>query len=476
MGTKCRSYVDIKALHPEVSGSCFHLTIRLPDRAIVQGVIDCGIFQEKNYEQFNNDLLFEPKELDFVAITHNHVDHVGRLPMLVAKGYNKRVFCTEDTKTLMKYALTDSLKTLGLKARKNNVKPLYDEKDVENTLELVEGEKFNRTVSVHENVKLTFIPNGHLPGAAMIFVQIVYLDEVCENLLFTGDYNSQNMFFNVNVIPRWIRELPLTVITESTYGSSEELEKGEKVPVLFYENVSKAVKDGKNVIIPAFALGRSQEVLYHLRRLQQLSKLSKKVPIYLDGKLAIEYMKLYKNRKITIKQSMQNFLPDNFKIVDQDTRQQLLYDIQPKIIVTTSGMGTYGPAMTYIPHFVQQRDALIHFTGYCAEGTMGRKLKDAPNNEFIMLGENDSGLLVMKRADVEYTTEFSAHSKSNNLIKLLTNFSNLRSVIVNHGEKKTKMIFAEKVYTELGVKNVGIIDRETIFRVGEYGIVKTISV
>lgn len=474
MGTKCRSYIDLKALHSEVSGSCFCLTIRLPNGKIVRGVIDCGIFQEKKYEHLNNDLSFEPKEMDFIAITHNHVDHVGRLPLLVSKGYNKKVFCTKDTKTLMKYVLEDSLKVVDLKARKNNEKTIYNEKDVNRTLELVEGKEFNRPVKVHDNVKLTFISNGHLLGAAMILVQIVYLDQVYENMLFTGDYNSRNLFFHVNQIPKWIRELPLTVIIEATYGNIEE--RFKKVPEIFYKNISDAGQKGKTIIIPAFALGRSQEVLYHLKRLQQLGKLSKKVPIYLDGKLAIEYTKLCKSGKITIKQSMKKFLPYNFKCVDYDTRQHLLYGSQQKIIVTTSGMGTYGPAMTYIPHFVQQRNALIYFTGYCAEGTMGRKLMDAPNNEFIMLGKNESGLMVMKRADVEYTTEFSAHSRSNDLIKLLSCFSNIRAIIINHGEKATKKTFAEKVYTELGIKNIGIIDRETIFRVSKYGIEKTISI
>lgn len=476
MGAKCRSYIDLRAMHSEVSGSCFHLTIRLPDREVVQGVIDCGVFQEKKYEKYNNDVLFNPKELDFVAITHNHIDHVGRVPFLVANGYNKGIYCTKDTKVLMKYALMDSLKTLGLKARKNNTKTLYTEKNVEETLELVTGVSFNTTVQVHENVRLTFLANGHLPGAAMILLQVVYMDEIYENVLFTGDYNSYNLFFNVNAIPKWIKGLPLTIVIESTYGATMEKNDRDTKPVIFYKNIVMAMQSGKSAIILAFALGRSQEVLYHLKLLQQMRWLDRKIPISLDGKLAIEYTKLFKNGTINVKQSMRNFLPDNFRFVNQEKRQELLHSGYQKIIVTTSGMGTYGPAMTYIPYFIQQRRALIHFTGYCAEGTWGRKLKDALSDKFIMLGEDESGLLVMKKADVEYTTEFSAHSKANDLLKLLSKFNNIRGVIVNHGEKEKKIIFAEKIYTKTGIKNIGIIDRETMFRIGEYGIVKTISI
>lgn len=134
-------------------------------------------------------------------------------------------------------------------------------------------------------------------------------------------------------------------------------------------------------------------------------------------------------------------------------------------------MGSYGPAQTYIPEYIARENVLIQFTGYTAEGTLGYNLKNAEHGKVVRV----AGLIAKKMAEVEYTTEYSAHAKANELIEFLQHFKHLKLVLVNHGETKTKAIFAERLLHEVEVKKVGILDREYFFRVNPYGLVKTLS-
>jgi Cft2 family RNA processing exonuclease len=168
---------------------------------------------------------------------------------------------------------------------------------------------------------------------------------------------------------------------------------------------------------------------------------------------------------------MLDFLPKNLTFVDKTIRPQVLYDYNRKIVLTTSGMGSYGPAQVYLPEYVARKDALIHFTGYVAEGTLGRKLKDTPHGDTVEIG----GLVVRKRADVEYTTEFSAHAKADEMIRFLQQFHNLKLVLLNHGEIDSKEAFARRILDEVETKQLGIIDREYLFRVNPYGFQKSLS-
>ena len=168
---------------------------------------------------------------------------------------------------------------------------------------------------------------------------------------------------------------------------------------------------------------------------------------------------------------MEDFLPENLIYVDYDLRQSILYSNKPKIIVTTSGMGSYGPAQTYLPVYLTKKNALIHFTGYTAECTLGYKLKNTPRGEVVEIG----GLFLKKMADVEYTSEFSAHAKQDEMLEFLKQFADLKMVLINHGEKETKKIFANKVLKEIDTKYVGVLGDGYTFRVDHYGFVKTIG-
>ncbi len=467
MGKNCRFYVDVMAMQNEVTGSCNLIIVKLPSEETVRFVVDCGLFQEREYEEMNSVLPFNAENIDFCLVTHVHVDHIGRLPYMVRNGFFRSIYATETTCKLLPLALNDSFKVLNSVSKRKNVKSLYSDVDVERTLELLKPCKYNETIKVHENIKVTFLNNGHLVGAALILVQISYPGYEDINLLFTGDYNNKNMFFDVNPIPQWILDLPLTVVQESTYGSMDSSE----IHRCFKYNIKKCLYNDGTVVALVFSLGRAQEILYELRNMQKSGELDVQIPIYFDGKLAIRYTDLYIKDGLDVKPEMREFLPENLTFVDKASRSNVLMDTHKKIILTTSGMGSYGPAQTYIPEYIARENSLIQFTGYTAEGTMGNRLKNTQLGEMVEVG----GLIAKKRADVEYTTEYSAHAKADEMIAFLKQFKNLKLVLVNHGELTTKKIFAERIMKEVDPKRVGILGREYFFRVDSYGLVKTLS-
>ncbi len=475
MGSKNAFYYDIEAGHPGVTGSSIPVRIRYPNGEHTKFLVDCGLFQEKEYEGLNNSFIFNPEEISFVLVTHNHVDHTGRLPLLIKRGFSKKIYASHDTCVLMPLALEDSQKVLRDLARRKGKPVLYNEVDVLKTKILLESCIYGQTVQVDDHIKVTFFKNGHLIGAAIILVQISYPDDEetgCHyddiNILFTGDYNSKNIFFTVGELPKWVKELQLTVVQEATYGYMESSEMKES----FKTNVLEAINDKKTVVVPVFSLGRSQEILYELKCMQDEGKLDYMVPIYYDGKLGIKYTNLYlKEGLLDIKPTMRSFLPENLIFVDKSIRGGLLDDRETKIILTTSGMGSYGPAQTYLPRYISREDALIHFTGFVSEGTLGYRLKYAAYKEKVEVG----GLVAKKLARVEYTSEYSAHAKADEMIQFLAQFTNLKLVLVNHGQTSVKKQFAARIVDEISPKDVGILGDEYLFRVNAYGLVEQLS-
>lgn len=467
MGKKERFYADVMAMHPEVTGSCNLVIVKLPNSETIRFVVDCGIFQEREYEELNYTLPFNAENIDFCLVTHNHVDHIGRLPLMVKNGFANKIYATETTCKLMPLALMDSCKVLEDVAKRKNKKCLYSEAYVKTTVSNLQPCKYDETIEIGQNVKVTFLNNGHLMGAAIILVQISYPEFNDINLLFTGDYNKQNIFFDVKPIPEWILNLPLTVIQESTYGNMDTSE----IYKCFESNILTCINCNGSAIVPVFSLGRAQEMLYKLKCMQNNGSLDVNIPIYLDGNLAIKYTNWYIRDGLDIKADMKEFLPKNLTFVDKSNRSCVLESEKRKIILTTSGMGSYGPAQLYIPEYIKRGNALIHFTGYTAEGTLGNRLKKAEIGEHVEIG----GLIVKKRARVEYTTEYSAHAKADEMIDFLKQFRNLKLVLVNHGETNTKIKFSERIVDQVNPKNVGLLGREYFFRINSYGLVKTLS-
>lgn len=467
MGNKSKFHVDIMAIHPETTGSCILCIVKLPNKETIRFIVDCGLFQEQKYSEYNKDFPFDPEKLEFAIITHNHVDHTGRIPLLFNKGYNGKVYCSNTTKMLLPLAMDDTYNILKDVAKRNHVKPLYKENDVYYTNKNLYGLNYNEDYKIHENVTVRLLKNGHLIGSSMVLIKLSYPNEENINLLFTGDYKGKNLFFDIEDIPEEIKNLRLTILTEATYGYMTS----DKIKYEFKDKISKAISENKNIILPVFSLGRSQEILYNIKMLQEDGTISSDYKIYFDGKLAHNYTGIYLKGKEIIKEEMYDFLPNDLIYVNTDTRSDVLKDTNKKIIITTSGMGTYGPAQIYLPHFLPKANTFVLFTGYMAEGTLGRNLMTVEQNEMIKV----AGLILKKKAEVEYVNEFSSHAKADEIIELLSKFNNAHTILVNHGEENSKEQLAKKIASEIDPKHVGILNRDYMFRVNAYGVIKTLG-
>lgn len=467
MALKSRSYIDLSTMCNKVTGSCHLGDINFPNGRDMKFIVDCGLYQEKEDAEKNKNFIFDPKDIEFCIVTHNHVDHTGRLPLLIKQGFDGKIYTTEDTEVLLPLALQDSYKVLKDIAKRRHSPQLYSEADVGKAVEKITPCIYQRTQKINQYVQITFFNNGHLIGAGVVLVQISYPGENSINILYTGDYNNKNIFLTLKQLPIWVKKLRLTVVIESTYGDMDSSERHE----CFAENILRCIHSNGTVVAPVFSLGRFQEILYEIKELQRMNELDPQIPVRGDGKLGIRYTKLFSDGKLHIKQNMVDFLPENLTWVDKSNRESILKSQEPQIILTTSGMGSYGPAQLYIPEYIKRPGALIHFTGYTAPTTLGGKLKQAAIGDFV----NINGIVIPKKADVEYTNEFSAHAKANELIDFLKQFSNLELVLVTHGETEVKEKFAKRVMKEVKTKNVGILDGKHTFRINSSGLVKILN-
>ena len=396
----------------EVTGSCYYL-----ESSGKKFLVDCGLYQsEPDSEAKNNASLdFKATELDFVLITHNHTDHIGRLPVLYKYYYGGKVHTTVDTKKMLPTALKDNAKIIKMYAEKNKKKLIYNEDDVENTVSNIEEHEFYETFEPHPDINVTMFPNGHLVGAAVILVEIACEGYENINLLFTGDYKSSNIFFKVPDIPDWVKQLPLHIICESTYGNVDA------VPVennQFINNVVQWLNEGiKTIIVPAHSQGRYQEVNYDLK-MAQGKKIPLSIPIRGDGNLAIKYTNLYRY-SLGILPEMRDFLPFNHSFVENNGRAEIIMNnTSPQIIVTTAGMGTFGPAQEYIARMIEREDVGIHFTSYLSPESLGRRLMDTPHGQMLTVG----AVVKRKVAKVLTTGQYSSHAKRNELMNFLKSF------------------------------------------------------
>ena len=463
MGLKECFTANVATLQREVTGSCFIVNIQYPDERKTNFLVDCGLFQEAEYEQLNEmKFPFNCQNIEFALITHNHADHMARLPQLVRGGFKGRpIYATAATVVGMKEAsLFDSYKIMKTKAKLRKQKQEYEQEDTEKVISNLVSCKIEETVYVDKNIKITFFDNGHLIGAGMILVQIShpnYKNEI--NILFTGDYKSRNTFKEVRSLPDWVKNLPLVIVIESTYGDTESTE----IDYHFEDDVEKLLKEGKSLVTFVLAQERAQEILNVLKQMQLSGKISKEIPIYHDGKLSQTYTRIYLKGDVGVDEAKRDFLPENVTFVNEENREAILHSDEQKIVLTTSGMADHGPAQIYVERYISREDVVFYFTSFVAESTFGYKLLN-PKSKTVKIKDNEYEI----NATILSTKEFSSHAKADELEKFVSQFKNVKALLVNHGRADVQEAFRKRI------RKANLVEKcepfkERIFRISVNG-------
>ncbi|MFH1652883.1 MAG: MBL fold metallo-hydrolase, partial [Pseudomonadota bacterium] len=414
-------------------------------------LVECGLFQglkelrERNWRP----LPFNVADLDAIILTHAHVDHSGYLPVVVRDGFQGPVFASEPTVELCKILLPDAGYVQEEDARyaaksgfskHHPPKPLYTYQDAVNSLSTLLSLSDDHKHGIGKGVNLTFKRAGHILGARFVIIEFTKMFRTFR-ILFTGDIGRYDSLMVVD--PADVGDVDYIVL-ESTYGNREHEE--EDVLTRF-ENIIKdtIAKNGK-VIIPAFAVGRTQDILYILYLLELEGRLPD-VPIFLNSPLAIDATEIYVRFMHEHKfysddqSSIARFRPSNLRIVHNIEDSKRLNSLDgPAIILSSAGMMTGGRILHHLKAYLPDENSTLIITGFQAQGTRGRLIKEGAKAVKI------HGIPIAIRCNVEVINSLSAHGDRDDILKWLSHFKKApKEVFLVHGEAETSKIFGDEI-------------------------------
>lgn len=446
----------IGAAH-EVTGSC-----TLLEACGKKILIDCGMEQGKDIYE-NCDIPFSTGEIDALLLTHAHMDHSGKIPYLYANGFSSPIYCTAATNLLCSIMLKDSAFIQESEAEWRNRKakragdapyvPLYTVNDAENAMKLFISKKYNETFELFSGIRVTFFDAGHLLGSSSIYIDIDENGKTAR-LLFSGDVGNINRPLIRD--PQKPDKADYVVI-ESTYGDRLHGDRPDYVAQLT-RIIQSTLDKGGNVVIPAFAVGRTQELLYLIRIIKEknLIKNHRNFPVYVDSPLAVEATGIYSDGMTDFYDSEALELinrgidPIRFEglhvSVTSDESKMINADSEPKVIISASGMCEAGRIRHHLKHNLWREECTVLFVGYQAEGTLGSALTGGAE-EVSLFNEK-----VRVRANIEQMQGISGHADRDMLLGWLENISpKPKKVFVNHGNDGVCDSFAALITDTLSI-------------------------
>lgn len=441
----------------EVTGSCFLL-----ETGGTKILIDCGLYQggkglsEENAKPFT----FKPKDINFVLLTHAHLDHCGRIPLLVKQGFRGEIITTSASRELAKLVMLDSAHVHEEEARRNakylkryskhkknkkpNISPIYNTVDVLNSLDYFgQNAIYEKPIKLSKNITAIFFDAGHIIGSASIFLEIKE-GRSLKNVLFSGDIGNKN-----KPIIRDPAPLPQAdfVIMETTYGDRSHKSIEESISE-FYLAINDTFKRGGNIFIPTFALERAQELLFFLREGIEIGKLPRSMQVFLDSPMAISATEIYKHhpdcydeefRKL-FRQNKDPFYLPNLSFTRDVSDSITINNIRSgAVVMAGSGMCTGGRICQHLKHNLWREECSVIFVSFAAEGTLARKIIDGAKTVYLYGEEIDV------RAKVYTINGFSAHAGRNELLSWHKNIGKPEITFLIHGAPEAMASMASEL-------------------------------
>ena len=443
-----------------MTGSCY----LMESNAFGRILLECGMHQGKRTSKHatEEEFPFDPHSIGAVILSHAHLDHSGRLPKLVHEGFNGPIFCTEATAELLDIMLQDSfdiycrdlehLNKRRMRKGQKVIEPQYSMGDVIKTLELCRPQPYQESASLSEHCDLTFYDAGHILGSAMVELKFKERGET-KILVFSGDLgNSDTVLMN--------DPTPLTqadvVLMEGTYGNRNHRSIEETVAE-FGEILSQTYARGGNVLIPAFAVGRTQELLFYLGKMHADGELGD-WRVFLDSPMAIAVTKVYdrwldtmdcegiKNLDSGQQTLLRGFIPRLQLSVSKEDSMAINEVKSGAIIIAGSGMCTGGRIRHHLKHRIWNESNALVFVGHQAKGTLGRTLVDKA--KYVKLFGNDYAV----RARIATLGGYSAHAGQDALVEWASRFEGPPRILLIHGEPEALEGLSQRLWDEKSIR------------------------
>ncbi len=439
----------------EVTGS-MHL-IEVNGQRIL---LECGLYQGRRADTYERNLHFpfDPKTIDTVVLSHAHIDHAGNLPNLVKQGFTGNIWCTAATRNLSAYMLLDSghiqekdVEYINKRRRRDNeapIEPIYTQADAQNALLYFISVGMHRTVPIADGVQLTFYEAGHILGSALVTLDIEERESGKSwRLAFSGDLGRDEIAILRS--PEWIDEADI-VIMESTYGNRLHGSYQEARRHLEDVIVRTARRKGK-VIVPAFAVGRTQELVYNLNQLDATDDIPQ-LPVFVDSPLAVNATDVFRMHPEAWDTDVTQFLTEDGRrnpfdyphieyVRDVRRSKQLNFLTGPAVIISASGMAENGRILHHLKNNIGSSDNTILFVSFQAQDTLGRRILDGEKRVRIFGEEYNV------EAEVAHIDGYSAHADQAELLEWAGHFDKkrLQTTFLVHGEEEAATTLAEKL-------------------------------